>query len=257
MGWAKRAQGEEQSEYLGKAEEIIGQGLRVARERSGLWIVSSEIEKWLGNRPEVITALEKAVVASPGSPIARYLLGRAYRRGGELEKAAKILRGTVENDPNEFRACVEYAQCLADLGEPYLKSIAVLKLGSLYGMKDPRYLATLGGMLFVNGDFSEADQTFAAAKAGGFNFEELTRVEFVPGDPRDRAKTLRLEGVVVKVAPGYAFLRAPGYPDIFCHGSKFGRLLLVKEMRVSFKLAFSARGQLAVELRQSGQVVAA
>jgi tetratricopeptide (TPR) repeat protein len=80
LDWAKRVPDAESAEYLQKCEQAISEGLRVVKIRDGLWIASSEVEKWLGNEPSRIHALERAVKESPGSIIARYLLGRSYRR---------------------------------------------------------------------------------------------------------------------------------------------------------------------------------
>ena len=47
---------------------------------------------------------------------------------------------------------------MEELGEPYSKPIALLKLSTLYGLSDPRFIATLGGMLFLDGEFTEAEE---------------------------------------------------------------------------------------------------
>lgn len=167
LGWAKHAPSEEEAaSYIAKAEEVITEGLKAVRDRESLWLVSSEIQKWLGDEPSHLQALVKAVAENPGSIISRYLLGRAYRKAGRLQDAKEVLYKVVSEHPDEFRACTEYARTLHQLGEPYPSSIAVLKMGSLYGLSDPRFVATLGGMLFMNGEFTEAKRCSRSQRDG-------------------------------------------------------------------------------------------
>jgi tetratricopeptide (TPR) repeat protein len=252
LGWAKRAQtAEEATAYIGKAEEAIEDGLRQVKVRDGLWLVSSDVQKWLGDQPRHIQALEKAVAENPGSIIAPYLLGRAYRKSGKTQQARDVLHKLVTNNPNAFRPCVEYAYVLWEIGEPYSKSIAVLRLSSLYGLSDPRFVATLGGMLFMSEKFTEAHEVFAESIKHEFPAVEARRIEFRPSDSLNRNKPLSLFGNIVTVRPGYAFIQVPGYPNFICPASKFGGLPIKPGLKVAFEPAFSARGAMADNLRQA------
>jgi tetratricopeptide (TPR) repeat protein len=215
------------------------------RARDGLRIVSSEVEKWLGNKPERLASLKQAVADSAGSVVARYLLGRAYRTSGEPKKALEVLDFVIKNHPNEFRACIEYALALLDSGAPYLEAIAVLDIGNLYGLGDPRYIATLGGMYFMDRRFSQAETIFSAVRKRSFLSSEINAVHLRPRDPADRSHVLRIEGKVVAVKAGYAFIENPNYPRFLCPGSKFGGLLMKQGMTVSFEPAFCAKGAIA------------
>ncbi len=245
LEWAKRVPDPESTEYIGKCEETISEGLRMVRVREGLRIVSSEVEKWLGNDPKRLAALRQAVIDSPGSIVARYLLGRAYRAGHDPTKALEVLDFVVKNHPNEFRACIEYALALLDTGALYSKAIAVVQIGSLYGMSDPRYIATLGGMLFMDRKFSQAEEIFSVVRKRTFLSSEITAVHFRPRDPADPLQSIRLEGKVTAVKAGYAFIQHPDYPRFLCPGSKYGGLSIKSGMRVSFEPAFCAKGALA------------
>lgn len=194
-------------------------------------------------------ALEKAVAETPGSVIARYLLGRRYRKSGQPGKAIEVLKPVIENQSDEFRSCIEYALALLDIGQPYAKSIAVLKLGTLYGLSDPRFIAILGGMYFMNGEFTEADKIFAETLKQEFSRTESYIVNFNPRDPADRLRPLRIDGVVADVRPGYAFLDSQQYPRIFCPGSKFGGTKMARGVRVSFEICFCAKGPIADKVR--------
>jgi tetratricopeptide (TPR) repeat protein len=219
--------------------------------RDGLWLVSSDVQKWLGDQPRHIQALEKAVAENPGSIIAPYLLGRAYRKSGKTQQARDVLHKLVTNNPNAFRPCVEYAYVLWEIGEPYSKSIAVLRLSSLYGLSDPRFVATLGGMLFMSEKFTEAHEVFAESIKHEFPAVEARRIEFRPSDSLNRNKPLSLFGNIVTVRPGYAFIQVPGYPNFICPASKFGGLPIKPGLKVAFEPAFSARGAMADNLRQA------
>jgi tetratricopeptide (TPR) repeat protein len=249
LEWAKRVDNDESAEYISKSEEIISEGLRKVRIRDGLWIASAEIEDLLGNRPAHLHALEKAVAESPGSVIARYLLGRRYRRSGQSQKAIEVLQPVIKNHPDEFRSCIEYALATFDLGEPYAKSIAVLNLSTLYGLSDPRFIATLGGMYFMNGEFTEANKIFAESLKQEFSRSESYIVHFNLRDPADRSRALRVDGLVVDVRPGYAFLESQQYSRIFCPGSKFGGMRMARGVRVSFEICFCAKGPIADKVR--------
>jgi len=246
VDWARRSpDAGEVTDYLGKAEAMINDGLRHVRVRDGLWIVSSQVQEMLGNTPAYMNALIKAADSSSGSIVAKYLLGRAYRNSGEPLKAITILKPIIEANTEEFRVCVEYARAMLAVGEPYSKCIAVLKLSTLYGLSDPRFVATLGGMLFMNGEFSAATEVFAQAYRREFPGSEASRIQFRATDPDMATAPLRLVGTVASVKAGYAFIDVPGYPSFFCPGSKFGRLVMKGGLKVRFEPAFTAKGALA------------
>ncbi len=245
LDWAKRVPEPESTEYVAKCEEVISEGLRVVRVRDGLRIVSSEVEKWLGNFPERLAALKQAVTDSPGSIIARYLLGRALRANGEPKKAMEVLDATIKNHPTEFRSCIEYALASLDCGASYSDAIAVLEIGNLYGLSDPRYLAILGGMYFMDRRFAKAEETFSCVRKRSFLSTEIGAINFRPRDPADKSKLLRIQGKVVAVRAGYAFIENSQYPRFMCPGSKYGGLIVTQGMTVTFEPAFSAKGAMA------------
>jgi tetratricopeptide (TPR) repeat protein len=252
VDWARRASTEvESADYLSRAESVISEGLRTVTTRDGLWIVSASIQELLGNRPEYLKELERAVRSSPTSIVARYLLGRAYRRAGNPDKALAVLKPVIEGDTSEFRAFVEYAFSMNDLGEPYSKTIAVLRMSTLYGYSDPRFVGTLGGMLFMNEDFSAAKLVWNESFKREFPAEEAQRIQFRPRDPADASKRLELPGKIAALKLGYAFVDAPGLPSFFCHASKFGGLLMRPGMDVRFGPAFSARGAVVAHVRSA------
>jgi tetratricopeptide (TPR) repeat protein len=249
LGWSERAGSEDEvMNYVAKATEVVTEGLRAARSREGLHIVSASIERALGNRPQTLEALKRAVAAAPGSVVARYLLGRELRRAGKLDEAAEVLRELLEGHPEEVGPAIHYAKALEELGRPYSEAIAALQLATLFGMRSPLYVSTLGGMLFMNEEYTEAQRVFSQAQTQNFTFGERAAVNYQP-KYRDRTTvqgTLTLEGEVAVVKTGFAFIKVPGLPDIFCPGSKFGDLVMEPRLRVRFKLGFTARGPIAL-----------
>jgi FimV-like protein len=252
VDWAEKVPDPtESADYLSKAEHTISDGLRRVRIRDGLWIVSSRIQEILGNKPGYMEALKKAASESKGNVIAKYLLARAYREAGNPKSAVEILQPVIEANTEEFRACVECACAMAETGEPYSKCAAILRLSTLYGLSDSRFVATFGGMLFLNGDFSDAKAVFAESLKRDFPGDEAKRIQFRPRDRLKPAVPLRLVGVVSVVKAGYAFIDVAGYPSFFCPGSKFGQVVMTPDLTVSFEAAFTARGQIADNIQHA------
>ena len=254
LDWAKRASTpHESTEYIAKSEEVITEGLRVVRSREALRIVSAQIAGWLGQQPAHLKALETAVQEAPNSIVARYLLGRTYRRGGDPEKARQVLEPLVQEHPEEVRACVELARSVVESGEPFDKAIAVLRLSTLRGFSDPRFIATLGGMLFLNGQFTEADEVFAKSVTLGLAPSELYRSEYKPRDRSDPNKPLRLKGTVAAVKNGYAFFDVQGYPRVFSPGAKWYGTPMRRGMNVEFDIVFAPKGAQADKPTEAGE----
>lgn len=245
LGWAQRCDDSvEQSAYLAKCEETIGLGLRSARQREDLWVISAKVSDWIGNEPEAIDALKKA----RGSPVARYLLGRAYLRMGMCKEARDVLEGIVSADPNEYRAAILYARSLVSTGESYGRGVAALRLSELYGMRDPQYVATLGGMLFLDKKFDESAKVFEHRHGAVIPEEERRAARYCPHASLDSTKPLRLNGQVVSLKGGYGWLSVSGMPNIFTLARKVVGSPLRKGDQVSFQLCFNGRGPIAEKL---------
>ena len=250
LGWAKRVpDADESAQYVAKAEEVISEGLRVVRVRYGLWIESANVSRYLGDQPSRIEALERAVRDAPGAIVPRYLLGRVYRQEGRIDDALRVLEPTVKDHPEGFRAAIEYSLSLLSHARSYDQPIAVLTLSSLYGLSDPRFIATLGGMLFMARRFTEAKSAFDEALKRDFSIKESDEINFTPINLDDPDTPLTLEGTVIALRPGYAFVESKGYPKFLCPGSKFNGLVISKGMHIAFRPAFSARGAQATDPR--------
>jgi len=246
IGWAQRANtADEATDYIAKAEDTISEGLRAVRVRDALWIESANIQRFLGDNPSRLKSLEKAVHETPGSIIARYLLGRAYRKERRFSDALKILEPIIKDHPTEFRSFVEYALCLLCEKKDYKDSIAILEQSTLYGYSDPRFIATLGGMLFMDKSFTKAENVFQKSSDQNFTSSELNTIQFRPLDFPDNSTPLRLVGKVVTVKAGFSFIESAGYPNFICPGSKYRGIVMESGLQITFEPAFSAKGSIA------------
>jgi tetratricopeptide (TPR) repeat protein len=244
LDWAKKVP-IESTNYIAKAEAAISQGLRVVANKERLWVASAEIQAWLGDEPSRLKDLERAIREQPGAVFPRYLIARAYRTAGEPQKAIDKLEPVLKENPDEFRLCIEYAKALEDLGRPYEQSIAILKFGSLYGMRDARFIAIYAGMLFMNRDLSQADRVFSETTKREINYSDSHAIHYRPKDKSDPKKYIKLVGKVMQVKAGYAFIEVAGYSRFLCPSSKQHNITLREKMQVEFEPAFSAKGALA------------
>jgi tetratricopeptide (TPR) repeat protein len=247
--WSKKIAVKDQSEaadYLSKSEEIISLGLRTVRNRESLWILSAKVQNHLGNTPLSILSLEQAVRERSGCVIARYILARCYRQKKQPQDALSVLEPVIKSSSDEFRAFIEYSLALLECGETFNKAKSILQLSTLYGLSDPRYISTYGGILYLNGEFTAADEVFSRSIKLSFPADELYAIHFRPFDSQDPLKSLYLRGEIVAVKPGYSLIKPDYYPQVICHASKYKGVLMKKGLRVEFVLAFCARGSLAL-----------
>lgn len=247
--WSRKLSDQDQGEaadYLSKAEETISLGLQTVLNKESLWILSSKIQSYLGNTPKSISSLENAVRTHSSYIIARYILACFYRQNKRPKDALLILESVIKSNTNEFRAFVEYALALLDNGEPYKKAATILELSTLYGMSDPRYISVYGGVLFLDGNFGEAEKVFERSMKHNFPANELYEIHFKPLDPLDKTKILSLTGEVITVKSGFSLIQPDGYPRIICHASKYRGTMMRQGMRVSFVLGFCAKSPIAL-----------
>jgi len=241
--WAKRATSEaESAEYISKSEAVISEGLKIVKERDGLWTITADIEQWIGNESKRMKALEVAVRSSPESVVPRYLLGRGLRRSGQPEKALEVLKPVLSSHSDQYRSFIEYALALVDAGRPLAEAIATMGISTTYGLGDPRFVATLGGMQFLYGEHDNAAKTFQESVRREFPYEEAIAIHF---RPKKDGVPLKLRGKVAVVRPNYVLIQVEGYPMFVCPKAKFGSAPMVKGVDVDFTLEFNAKGPTA------------
>lgn len=247
LDWAKRCGSSvEAAEYATKAQNVVLEGLRFARNLEGLYLASSSIEQYLGHTPERIQALRLAVDSAPDSKVARYLLGMVLRREGSYPEAKEVLAGGLEAAPDDPNLAFAYALVLHEAGGSYASAISALQLASFSGIRQPNYVATLGGMLVMDGQGGEASEVWKRAWESRFSVADRNRVQFVP---KESGESVELRGEVSELGSGRALLSCPGYPDFYCRASSYGAISVRRGVGVLFNPAFSARGPVGINLR--------
>lgn len=233
--------------YVAKAEEAIREGLRVVRHREGLYILSSDVERFLGDTPGTIEELEKALAEAPQSAVARYLLGTTLRRAGYVARAAEVLAEALRLYPDDPRLARAYAVTLRELERPYNEAIAVLRLAELRGMQDADFICVYGGMLTMGGEFNAAEDVWRRSREISWSVQLLNQVRYLPFGYLEGDSWLK--GRIAKVGAGYAFVSVSGFPDFFCPGTKYGGVQVRADMNVEIKPGFSVRGPVVVQIR--------
>jgi hypothetical protein len=121
-------------------------------------------------------------------------------------------------------------------------------MAELYGMSDPEFIAMLGGLLFLNKEFGDAEKVFREAYRANVNTLDRRRTKFVPiGDP-NTDDPLKLVGQVVSTQPGQIRLLVPGYPRILSLFTHIAGRRVQRNDNVRFEIVFNAEGPLAIRL---------
>lgn len=243
LAWAGHVKDTDESiAYVAKAQETVALGLQNASKHEQLLIVESQIYRFVGDEPARLEALQKALVASPSSPTVRYLLGNALRLGRQFDDALPILREGVRVHPDDVRLGLAYALALHESGAAISQSIGILRLSGAKGMRDASFVATLAGLLVMDGLTDEADEVWRQAAERNFARSDLRRIGFRPLRPSGSALW---NGRVTRTGPGFAFVAVLGRGDFFVSASKFRNATLRRDMSVNFWPAFNARGGVA------------
>jgi tetratricopeptide (TPR) repeat protein len=247
LDWANRTDisDTESVLYATKAQDVVLSGLAVARAKDGLYIVDSNIERFFGDTQKRIDALRLAWVEAPQNSVVPYLLGNILRNEGQYLEAIDVLeRGLAQNpeDPNLSRV---YGLALYESGATLDKAVAPLRLTSVTGERDPRFVAVLGGMLTLMEDREASRQVWDRSSKRKFPARDYNAVNFVP---RPSGSRVLLHGRVTEVKSGFSFISTHGQMDYFAPGRSYSGLFLRRGQEVSFKPSFSARGSIAEEV---------
>lgn len=236
LAWAKKVKDEEQrTAYINKAEAVINDGLKKVRNKEGLWIESANIDSFIRDNLARIRSLETAVANAPRSIISRYLLAKAYNLNNQYDKSIEILSTLVRENPDEYRPSIEYAYTIIKSGGSVENAIAVLSQSTLYGYSDPLFVATFGGLLFLNKEFTKAEDVFNETQK-----REFSNARIILFDPESRlGKKVEYVATVRYVGDRYSYISIPGFPDIFCPSSKYHGLILKRDMQVRVTIAFT------------------
>jgi hypothetical protein len=241
LAWAKKTVDDsEKTLYLAKAESIIEDGLQKSTDKEAIWIEASNIDEYIGDMPNQIKALQEAVEAAPLSTLSKYLLAKAYNIQGDYPKGKQILKDIVLDNPGDYKACIEYVKVLLKTGETLQTAIAVLNQSTLFGYSDPRFIAILGGLLFLNKNFTEADSVFNESVR-----REMFNTQKEMFDPEDYGVNSIFAAKVNYIGNGYSYLSIEGYKEVKCYSSKYNGYILTHGMKLTVKLTFSPKNPIA------------
>jgi tetratricopeptide (TPR) repeat protein/cold shock CspA family protein len=250
LNWSRRPKisDDEATEYLEKAEAVVFEGLKVVSERASLLITSADVQNDLGNQPARLSKLRQAVESDSASPVARYLLGRAYRDQGIPLKTIQVLDPIIKSDFKHVRAYIEYARAMLETGEPIKKACATLSVCRLDGETDSAFIGLYAGLLYLDGKYVEAQKLWDDARELDFSDEERIRRQFIPRD-HGTGNKLRFFGVIVHTKPSFVIVQPDDGPSIISNVTAVGGKTLEKGQKVDFELSFSAKAPLAEHLR--------
>lgn len=246
LNWSRRPKisADEATEYLEKAETVVSEGLKVVSERASLLITSAEAQKDLGNEPERLSKLRQAVDADHASPVARYLLGRAYRDQNLPLKTLEVLDPIIKNDFKQVRAYVEYTRAMLETGEPINKAAATLAQCKLDGESEPAFIGLYSGLLYQDGKYDVAQRLWDGAKELDLSDDERTRRQYAPRD-HATGERIRFAGHVVHRKPNYVLIQPGDGPVVLSRTTRVANTELDSGRSVQFALSFSAKGPLA------------
>ena len=103
---------------------------------------------------------------SESSPVATYLLGRAYKRGGSLERAASHIGAAVIEAPDQHRWQYHLALVYSELGDDD-SALAHFQDAVTKDPKNPEYLLSLAGAYATSGHLNQALEGYTSALAYG------------------------------------------------------------------------------------------
>jgi hypothetical protein len=251
LSWAKRVNNDqEETLYLAKAENIVEEGLKKAKDKEAIWIESSYIEEYIGDMPNRIKSLQEAVNVAPHSNLSRYLLARAYNLDGKFDKGRDLLRTVVQEYPEEYKSTMEYAKSVLFTGGDILEAIAILQQSILFGYSDSRFIATLGGLLFLNKQFTDATHVFEESTR-----REIYNAQKIMFHPTEYNIDNIFTATVSYVGNGYSYLSIDGYKDVKCFSSKYKGLILSRGMQLTTQIEFAPKYPIAkIRLTDTSQL---
>ena len=234
----------EQTLYLSKAEEILVKALTKVSDKETIWIELSKIDKYLSDTPGQIKKLREAIVLVPESTMARYLLGKALSSHCEFEEAIMLFKSTFQIHPQDYRNSMEYAKAivLRDNGsESSIKeAIAILQQSTLNGYSDPYFISTLGGLLYLDKQFTESDAVFQETQKRELQY--MFKPLFTPTSWGINGV---FTGSVKYVGGGYSKILLDGYSEVNCTSSKVNDIVLQRNLTVTVDLKFNMKGPIA------------
>lgn len=247
IAWATRWDDPETyAKNISRCEEVISEGLRHVTERESLLLVSSNLERILGDQPKRIELLNKALKENPASAICRYLLARDAYNKKDYDGVITLLRPTIESRFDEIRSFILYAKAVSIYDKNYALSIAVLKQADPIAWTDPIFVATLGGMNSLSENASEAENIFKRAKKQRFPEEEARQIAYQPTDLADPNLYITTTGTVIVTKSAYLLIQSKQFGKFFYPSPKVEGVYVKAQTILKFTIAYTGKGGLAL-----------
>jgi cytochrome c-type biogenesis protein CcmH/NrfG len=228
-------------------ERNLSDGLQRFPGDSYLLDAEAQLAQALENSERMVTALRRAIAANPRNSFAAVRLAAYHSNRRELSEAQQVLRTAIDAHPGDRRLHFAYARVLLAGDAPSGDELAY-HLQRSFTPGDSNYDAQLlyGRQLFING---ERD-----ASRGIFRTLSEARVDPDYKDALLYPLQERFRGAVIKIEASYCFLVRDGLGDwIFAHRKSIERslwMVLTTGMRLTFRIAFTLRGQNAFDVRR-------
>lgn len=247
IDWATRWDDPETyAKNISRCEEVISEGLRHVTKRESLLLVSSNLEKILGDQPKCIELLNKALEENPASAICRYLLARDAYNKKDYDRVITFLRPTIESRFDEIRSFILYAIAASIYNKNYAQALAVLKQADPIAWADPFFVATLGGMNSLSENASEAENIFKKAKKQRFPEEEARQIAYKPTDLADPNLYITTTGTVIVTKSAYLLIQSKQFGKFFYPSPKVGEVYVKVQTILNFTIAYTGKGGLAL-----------
>lgn len=245
IDWANKTTDiDEGTLYLSKAEEILTKGLTKVPDKETIWIELAKIDNYLSDTPSQIEKLRKAKMLAPESPMANYLLAKALSSHREYEEAIQLFKSAFQIHPQDYRNSMEYSKAIVlhnNGSELSIKeAIAILQQSTLNGYSDPYFISTLGGLLFLDKQFTESERIFQETQKRELQY--ISKPLFTLSYWNIKSVFV---GNVKYVGGGFSKILLEGYSEVNCASSKVNDIILQRGMKVTVDLKFNMKGPIA------------
>jgi tetratricopeptide (TPR) repeat protein len=166
MGWAGEAIAiaHIKGDQLEAAKEAVDQVRLIRADAEWSSILDGMIHETSGREEDARAAYRSG---SASSPVATYLLGRAYARSGSLKRAATHMGAAVIEAPDQHSWQHKLALVYSGLGDED-SALAHFQEAVAKDSKNPEYLLSLAGAYAASGHLNQAFEGYTTALAYGF-----------------------------------------------------------------------------------------
>ncbi|MFV1858368.1 MAG: tetratricopeptide repeat protein [Anaerolineales bacterium] len=165
MGWIGEALAVAhiKADQMEAAREALDQVRLVRSESTWSSVLEGMIHEASGRQEDARAAYRSG---SSSSPVASFLLGRAYERSGSLERAATHMGAAVVEAPDQHRWQHKLASVYLEMGDED-SALAHLQEAVARDPENPEYLLSLAATYAVSGHLNQALEGYTAALAYG------------------------------------------------------------------------------------------